>query len=88
MISSHEGTEDRRPRAVFRLWRVACSPAASAWAAAAGWTGSAGGAGGTAGTAGVAAAAGGTVAESPPADGDGVCWLALAAGESCAARES
>ena len=88
MISSQEGTEDRRPRAVFRLWRVACSPVASAGAGAADWTGSAGGAGGTAGTAGVAAAAGGTVAESPPADGDGVRWRASATRESSAARES
>jgi hypothetical protein len=35
MISSQDGTEDRRPRAALRLWRVGCSPTASPWAAAA-----------------------------------------------------
>ena len=34
MISSQDGTEDRRPRAAFRPWRVVCSPTASAWAGA------------------------------------------------------
>ena len=63
MISSQDGTEDRRPRAAFRLWRVACSPAASAWA---GGTASAGGAAGAAGAAG---GAGADAAESPPAAG-------------------
>jgi hypothetical protein len=38
MISSHEGTEERLPRAAFLLWRPACSPTGSvggAWAATA-----------------------------------------------------
>ena len=36
MISSHEGTEDRLPRAALRPWRAACSPAGSAGAEGAG----------------------------------------------------
>ena len=34
MISSQDGTEDRRPRAALRLWRPVCSAPASACAAA------------------------------------------------------
>ena len=34
MISSQDGTEDRRPRAALRLWRAVCSAPASACAAA------------------------------------------------------
>ena len=66
MISSQDGTEDRRPRAAFRPWRAVCSPTASAGADGADGAVSAGGAAETAGTTGETAAA-----ESPAADGAG-----------------
>ena len=56
MISSHDGTEDRLPRAALRLWRAACSLAGSADPEGAEGASLAGGGGEATGAEGLAAA--------------------------------